>query len=179
MTPIPGEKMNLLNLIRANREPSLLTGTTKEFVTGSETNLIPWTTHLTCENLPYWILYRPRKCVDGKIHNGNWGIRTQLHQWNGIMLLSLHYCDTKTLALSAYQQVNRHSSSILDRGLQQYNLTPRSLKGKLSFRKAYYWLTANVIRAFFLPHSANMQLLLSNDKRNFQSCPRFLQTYRL
>lgn len=40
MTPIPGEKMNLLNLIRANREPSLLTGTTKEFVMGSKTNLI-------------------------------------------------------------------------------------------------------------------------------------------
>ena len=40
MTPIPGEKTNSLDLIRANREPSLLTGTTKEFVTGSKTNLI-------------------------------------------------------------------------------------------------------------------------------------------
>lgn len=40
MTPLPGEKINFPNLIRANGEPSLLTGTTKEFVTGSKTNLI-------------------------------------------------------------------------------------------------------------------------------------------
>lgn len=39
-TPLPGEEMNLLNLIRANWEPSLLTVTTKEFVTGSKTNQI-------------------------------------------------------------------------------------------------------------------------------------------
>lgn len=56
MSPIPGEKMNSPNLIRANREPSLLTGSNKEFVTGSKTNLIFQTTHLTCENIPYWIL---------------------------------------------------------------------------------------------------------------------------
>ena len=40
MGATPGEKMNLLDLIRATREPSVLTGTTKEFVTGSKTNLI-------------------------------------------------------------------------------------------------------------------------------------------
>lgn len=63
--------MNLLNLIRANREPSLLTGTTKEFATGSKTNLISQTTHLTCENLPILDFIEAGKRGDGTIHNGN------------------------------------------------------------------------------------------------------------
>lgn len=71
MTPIPGEKINSPNLIRANREPSVLTGSTKEFVTGSTPNQIFQTIHLTCEILSYWILQRVRNVQMEKMHNGN------------------------------------------------------------------------------------------------------------
>lgn len=62
--------MNSLNLIRANREPSLLTGTTKEFVTGSENNLISCTTLDLCKS-PILDFIEATKCADGKMHSCN------------------------------------------------------------------------------------------------------------
>lgn len=58
--------MNSPNLIRANGEPSLLTGTTKEFVTGSENNLISQTTLDLCKS-PILDFYSGRtRCRRGK-----------------------------------------------------------------------------------------------------------------
>lgn len=109
----PGEKMNLLNLIRANREPSVLTGTTKEFVTGSKTNLISPTTHLTWGRLAYWIFLYGTTCDETRTHGGNWRIRSERRQWNGFTPLCVLYCDTKTVVLSVQREGKQTDSHLL------------------------------------------------------------------
>lgn len=118
--------MNLLNLIRANREPSLLTGTTKEFVTGSKNNLISWATHLTCVNLPYLILYRPHNVSMGKCTTVIDGL--ELNYTSGTRFYLLYILRWHQETSVKCVPTGKHQTHPLEGDFQQNDLTPYTLK---------------------------------------------------